>query len=280
MKRETKADMALLFVAVCWGASNYVISLCMNNMSPLTVNMFRFGFGALTILLLGFNKLKNINKQTLKYALIMGFFLTLCYLFTNLGIERTSVSNSGFYCSLAVLFVPFGEWICFKRKPSKKLGFVIAISIVGVLLISLKGDFGFNPDTIKGDLLCLACSLSYTFNVLITDKAVKNKEVDAFALGFCQITVTMILSSAIAFSFTTPNMPSSFLELLGLLFLGAFCTGAAFVIQPIAQQYTTGTHVGLIYALEPVFCAIIAFIFAHEVLLVHNYIGKDRKSVV
>lgn len=51
------------------------------------------------------------------------------------------------------------------------------------------------------------------------------------------------------------------------------CTGVAFIVQAIAQQYTSAAHVGIIFALEPVFAGIVAFIFAHEVLLPRAYFG-------
>ena len=44
-------------------------------------------------------------------------------------------------------------------------------------------------------------------------------------------------------------------------------------MQPIAMQYTSAGHVGVIFALEPVFSAIVAFVFAGEILFVKQYIG-------
>ncbi|MCQ2551053.1 MAG: DMT family transporter [Clostridia bacterium] len=273
MTKELKADLMLLFVAVSWGASNYVISLCMADMSPLSVNIFRFGIGAVTVGLIGIKTIKKINWITVKYALAMSIFLTLSYLCTNLGIERTTISNSGFYCALSVLFLPFAEWAIFKMKPDRKLAVVIAMSIVGIFLLSLTGDFTFNRATLFGDFLCTLTAVAVTFNVLICDKAVMHEDVNAFNLGFLQIAFTFLWSTGLSFLLETPSAPSNVYALLGLVFLGVICTGVALVIQPVAQQYTTGTHVALIFALEPVFCAIIAFFFAHEVLCIHNYIG-------
>lgn len=39
------------------------------------------------------------------------------------------------------------------------------------------------------------------------------------------------------------------------------------------MQYTTAGHVGVIFALEPVFSAIVAFIFANEIMLPKQYVG-------
>ena len=66
-----------------------------------------------------------------------------------------------------------------------------------------------------------------------------------------------------------------FILALGLaaLFLGVVCSGIAFVIQSVQQQYTTASHVGLIFTLEPVFASMVAFVMTGEVLSLRGYIG-------
>ena len=41
----------------------------------------------------------------------------------------------------------------------------------------------------------------------------------------------------------------------------------------MAQQYTTASHVGVIFTLEPVFSGIVAYFFADEKLLPRGYVG-------
>ena len=71
----------------------------------------------------------------------------------------------------------------------------------------------------------------------------------------------------------TPRLPQSSTIWGAAIFLGLFCSGLAFVIQAVAQQYTTASHVGVIFTLEPVFSAIVAYFFANEKLLPRGYIG-------
>ena len=263
----------LLFVALSWGASNYAISICLSELSPLTINIFRFIVAVITVGILGIKKLRNVNLTTVKYACLMGIFLTGNYFFTNMGVANTTLSNAGFFCGLACVFTPFGEWIFFGKKPERKVWFVVCLCAIGVFLMSMKGDFSINTSHLFGDLLCIGCALSYTGNILVTDKAVMDERTEAFNLGAWQIAFTFVFSSGLAAAFEHPVVPHSPAVIGCIVFLGAICTGLAYVIQPIAQQYTTGTHVGLIFSLEPVFCAIIAFLFAGEVLFVQNYIG-------
>ena len=52
-----------------------------------------------------------------------------------------------------------------------------------------------------------------------------------------------------------------------------FCTGLPFIIQPIAQQYTSAVHVGVIFTMEPVFACFVAYALAGERLLPRGYVG-------
>ncbi len=44
-------------------------------------------------------------------------------------------------------------------------------------------------------------------------------------------------------------------------------------MQSLAQKYTTPEHTGWLYALEPVFSALFAFVFLREVLAIRGYMG-------
>ena len=72
----------------------------------------------------------------------------------------------------------------------------------------------------------------------------------------------------------TPMIPDTPVLWGTVIFLSLFCTGLAFIIQPIAQQYTEASHVGIIYSLEPVFAGVTAFFLAGEILTARGYLGE------
>ena len=139
--------------------------------------------------------------------------------------------------------------------------------------MTLKDDFSINTENLRGDMLCLMCAVAYAVDLILTERAVSHEEVDAYLLGVFQLGVTGILNFMLAFIFETPHFPETAGVWGSVIFLSVFCTGIAFVLQPVAQQYTTASHVGVIFTLEPVFAAIVALVFAHELLSVKAYIG-------
>ena len=117
------------------------------------------------------------------------------------------------------------------------------------------------------------CAVAYAIDLLLTEKAVAHEEVDAYQLGVFQLGVTGVCNLLLAFLTEQPHLPTTSTVWGSVLFLSIFCTGVAFVLQPLAQRYTTASHAGVIFALEPVFAAFVAAIFANEVLSAKSYLG-------
>lgn len=266
---QLKADLMLVLVTLCWGVSYFMMDLCLEEMDPLTLNAYRF-LGAFAVAaLIAFKKIKNVNRTTLKYAFFISISLIFVYIGATYGVKYTSQSNAGFFCATSTVFTPILAFVVKKVIPDKKLALVIVLCTVGVALMSFNGEFKIAV----GDLLCLMCGLSYGFDLLITETAVAHEEVDAFQIGVYQLGFTGVWMLILSFIFETPCLPQSTGCWISVIFLSIFCTGVAFVVQAIAQQYTTATHVGIIFALEPVFAGIVAFLFAGERLLPKAYFG-------
>lgn len=249
------------------------MDISLEELDPFTLNAFRF-LGAFAIAaLVSFKKIRTVNKTTLKYSLLVGFALVFVYIGATFGVKYTSLSNSGFLCALTVVFTPILAWLFFKKAPGKKLTFVVILCFIGIALLTLGDDFSINMEHLKGDMLCLMCAVAYAADLLLTEKAVSHEEVDAYNLGVFQLGVTGALNLIMALIVETPQAPQTMEVWSAVIFLSVFCTGVAFVLQPVAQQYTTASHVGVIFTLEPVFAAVVAYFFAGEILSFKAYLG-------
>lgn len=273
MSKQVRADGILILVTLCWGVSYLLMDISLEELDPFTLNAFRF-LGAFAIAaLVSFKKIRTVNKTTLKYSLLVGFALVFVYIGATFGVKYTSLSNSGFLCALTVVFTPILAWLFFKKAPGKKLTFVVILCFIGIALLTLGDDFSINMEHLKGDMLCLMCAVAYAADLLLTEKAVSHEEVDAYNLGVFQLGVTGALNLIMALIVETPQAPKTMEVWSAVIFLSVFCTGVAFVLQPVAQQYTTASHVGVIFTLEPVFAAVVAYFFAGEILSFKAYLG-------
>ena len=70
-----------------------------------------------------------------------------------------------------------------------------------------------------------------------------------------------------------PAWPANAVQWAAVLGLALLCSAFGFVLQPVAQRYTTPEHAGLLFAMEPVFSALLAFLFLKETLDARGYAG-------
>lgn len=270
MDRQRKADMMLLLATGLWGISNCLTSICLNELQPLTLNAFRFITGFLVLGAIYFKRLRGVNKKTLRYSVLVGLSLVVVYAGATYGVMYTSVSNAGFIGAMTVLFTPLFEFILYRKKPGKKFSFALLLCLIGIAMLTLN-------ETLKpalGDIICLLVPTFYAVDLMLTEKAVADPEVDPQALGVCDLAVVGVVMLVLSLLVETPALPQSPKVWVSALFLGIFCSGVCLVLQSVYQKDTTATRAGLIFTLEPVFSAIFAFFLLGERLGVKGYIGS------
>lgn len=273
MSKQVRADLLLLTVTLCWGISYLLIDRCLLQMGPFTLNSWRFLLAFAAAAALSFRRLRRPSRATLQYASLLGVLLVGVYAFATFGVKYTSLSNAGFLCGLSTILTPVLGCLLYRRLPPPKLAICIALCFLGTALLTLTNGLSLSEGTARGDLLCAGCGLIYSFHLLLTERAVRHEDVDAYQLGVYQLLVCGICNLVLAFLTEAPTIPNGGPAWLMTVFLSVFCTGLAFVAQALAQKHTTASHAGIIFSLEQVFSAAVAFLFAREVLSVRAYFG-------
>ena len=269
MDRQRKADMMLVLATGFWGISNCLIAICLRDMQPVTLNAFRF-LSAFAVLGAVFHKrVLCASRETWRYSVLVGLSLVAIYLGATYGVLYTSVSNAGFIGAMTVLFTPFFEFVVYRKRPDRKLGFALAVCMAGMALLTLNEALRPAP----GDIICLLVPTFYAADLMVTEKAVAKPEVDPIALGVLQTAVAGVVMLGLSLLLETPSLPGSPRVWAAALFLGVFCSGICFVIQSVEQQFTTASHASLIFTLEPVFSAVFAYFLLSERLTVRGYFG-------
>ena len=269
MNREQKADMMLLLATALWGISTCLIAVCLEELQPLTLNAFRFVTGFAVLGVIFFKSLRHVSRATLKYSVLVGLSLVVVYASATYGVMYTSVSNASFIGALTVLFTPLFEFVLFRKKPGKKFSFALVLCLIGIALLTLN-------ETLKpalGDIICLLVPTFYAVDLMLTEKAVADPEVDPLALGVCDLAVVGVVMLVLSLLVETPALPQSPEVWASALFLGIFCSGVCLVLQSVYQKDTTAARAGLIFTLEPVFSAVFAFFLLGERLGLKGYIG-------
>ena len=269
MDRQRRADLMLVMITLFWGASYFLMDVALTNLQPLNLNAFRF-LVAFAVLGIIFRKnMLRLNRTTAKYGVVVGLSLVMVYIGATYGVKYTSISNAGFICALSTVTTPLIDALFNHKLPGKKLGIALLLCTFGMALLTLGETFRPAP----GDVICLLCAVFYGVDLVITEHAVAQPEVDPIGLGVFQLSVTGAVMLLLSCLLETPHLPRTGSVWGAALFLSIFCTGICFVVQTVEQQYTSASRAGLIFALEPVFSAVVAYVFADERLGVRGYIG-------
>ncbi len=268
-KKRIRADLMLLLVTLFWGTSYLLIDYSLEELSPFNINILRFFIAFLTIFLFFRKQLIPVSRTTLKYGAVIGLMVMITYLSSTLGVKYTSLSNAGFLCALTVVFTPVLGYFFKKQKAGIKLIVAVAFAVAGIGFMTLNGG----ASSAFGDFMSVMCAVSYAVVLLITESAVCKAEVNPFQLGVYQIGFAGIFQLAVALPVESLHLPQSPKVWISIVVLSFFCTGLAFVVQSVALQHTTASRAGIIFSLEPVFAAIIAFTIAGEKLSPQGYFG-------
>jgi drug/metabolite transporter (DMT)-like permease len=206
-----------------------------------------------------------INRQSFVDGAITGVFLWLGYEFQTTGLRLTSASKSAFITGLAVVLVPLFMVIGWRRRISAWTSIGVLFALFGLFLLTVptaEGGVGNWTSVNRGDMLTLACAVSFGFQIIFLGRAT---EKNSFAqIGFMQIATAAVLMGVTVPLVEQSHMAWSSRVIWAILITGLLGTAAAFTIQAWAQQFISPTHTGLIFSLEPVFAWITSYIVLGE----------------
>ena len=252
------ADLALITVALIWGVGFIASKAALVTITPLWVMTFRFLGSGVLLLILFLKRVRQLDKRTVLMGMVVGSFVFTGMVFQTIGLDHTTASNQAFLIPSYVVLVPFVSWMMTRVKPRALDVAAALLTFAGVAVISLKPDFSMN----LGDALTLIFAVVYSFQIVFLGLFVKETDVMSFTV--VQMLTAGGLSLFAALVFAPPLDGVSATSAFGILYLVVFNTALAFLIQNIAQQYTTSTHASLLISLESVFGLIVSVIFLHD----------------
>jgi len=262
-----KAEFLMGTVSLAWGSSYLLMKVGLDGISPFNLIALRFGIAFICMALVFLPRFRNLTAAVLWKGILMGILLFLLFAGLVIGVNHTTASTAGFLASTTVIIVPILESILKRRFPNRTIVLSILLAIVGLFLLTVKDTFGLD----KGAAYCLFAALFYAIYINVLEQT--SQKQDTLLISIIQLGVASFLGTIFMLCLEKPSLPQTAEQWGAILGLGLICSAYGFVIQPIAQRYTSSEKIGLIFSLEPVFSAILSFIFLHEILDIKGYIG-------
>lgn len=258
-------DAGLLYSALIWGATFFMVKSALDDIHPLTLVGYRFMLAA--VFMLPFAVRRPKPRRLVKEGMVLGGLLMILYVFQTAGLLYTTASNSGFITGLFVFFVPLFLLILFRKPPEKGQWAAVSLAVAGLWLLT-GGLAGVN----KGDALTIVAAMTYAAHLLATDKYVR-ADADPVLLAFHQFWFAGLTALMLAWALGAP-MGVGTLRTAGIvLFLAIFPNLTAFFIQMVAQKHTSPIKVALIFSTEPVFAALFAWTLGGESFIPIKAVG-------
>lgn len=268
-----QADAALAFVAIIWGSTFVTVKQALGDISTVYFLFLRFSLATVCMLALFFPAFRKMASREIAAGLgsgaIAGLFLWMGFILQTLGLKFTTAGNSGFLTGLYIVLVPLIGAAVLRKRPTGREILGIAIATAGMLVMtlpSIAANFTMN----RGDLLTIACAVSFAFHLLMVGHYSQRCRTEALALG--QIACAAILSGC-SLTLEPPHVLWSRAVITAILLTAILATAVAFALQTWAQRYTTPTRTALIFALEPVIALVTAVLLGGEPLTLYALAG-------
>ena len=267
MQENHKYNIYMFIATIFFGMTYVLTKICLNYSTEFHIISLRFLIAFIVSLIFLYKKIFPIKIKEFIYSLILSIILFLVFITMTIGVKYTTATNASFLISLSVIFIPFFSWIFNKEKPKKSIFIVLIIALIGIMLLTLDKNLEFHI----GDILCLICSLLFSFHVLITERFVKNN--NPITLGVLQFGGVAVLSFLVQYPIEKFTLPKNEKFWISLMILSVFCTALAYIIQTVSQKKLSSTLIGLILSLEPIFSGIFGYFILNEYLSPQQYMG-------
>lgn len=258
----------MLVTSLLWGGNFVVAKTLVAHASPMTLTLVRWLIAVIVLLPLVWWKEKRLvpAKAALVPLLLMGITgVALFNIFQFLALERTTSTNAGLISTMNTMSIALFSFAFLKEKINGLQLLAMVLSIIGVFLVLSKGDWQllwhFQLNT--GDLWMVAAVCVWGLYSVCSKWAMQTTS-PLMATLYAGLFGVLILVPFTITDFTFSEIDSSFI--LSLLYTGVISTVVCMVFWNIGVQQLGATTSGIFLNFNPIFTALLAFLFIGEQL--------------
>lgn len=203
-------------------------------------------------------------KQAIVPLLLMGVTgVALFNIFQFLALELTTSTNAGLISTMNTISIALFSFVLLKEKITKWQLSAMVLSLFGVVLVLSKGDWqlllDFQLNT--GDLWMLAAVCVWGLYSVCSKWAMQTAS-PLMATLYAGVFGVLLLLPFTSADFTFTNVNTSFI--LSMLYTGIISTVVCMVFWNIGVQKLGATTSGIFLNFNPIFTALLAYLFIGE----------------
>jgi len=261
-----RALLVLVIVTAVWGVTFVQVKDAVALYPLFAFLALRFAIASCTLAPAGVRRLRSLGLRGAGAGALAGGLVGTGYVLQTAGLERTSVSSTGFITGMYVVLTPLLAFALFRVRAGRGVWVGVVLATAGLALLS-----GVHAGSVLGDLLVLAGAAVYSLQIVLLEGFAPRYDAIAFTLvemlaAFVGILVVAVASGQL-------GVPHGWTVWGALVVTGVFASALAFLAQTWAQRRASATQTALAFSLEPVWTAFFGFTLAGDRLAGVAWLG-------
>jgi drug/metabolite transporter (DMT)-like permease len=266
LNRAVRVLLALVAVTAVWGVTFVQVKDAVALYPLFAFLAVRFWIATLTLAVPGLPRVRSLGRTGLTAGAFLGLLLAAGYTLQTAGLERTTVSSTGFVTGMYVVLTPLIALVLVRSSIGLSVWGGVALSTIGLAMLS-----GIHAGSVTGDLLVLAAAAVYSLQIVLMERHAPLY--DAVAFTFVEMLAAGVALGVVAAALGDLHVPHGWTVWGALLVTGVFASALGFLVQTWAQRRTSATRTALAFTMEPVWTALFGYTLAGDRLGVVGWGG-------
>ena len=244
--------LALIAVTAVWGVTFVQVKDAVDVYPLFAFLAIRYAIATGVLALVGGRRVLTLGRSGFAAGAVLGVLLGLGIGLQTAGLERTTVSSTGFITGLYVVLTPLFGLLLFRTRVSREVWAGVVLAVVGLAMLS-----GVPVGSPGGNLLVLASTGAQALQILMVERYASRY--DAIALVLVELGACFVGFLAIALALGQLEVPRGWTVWGALIVTAVFASALGYLIQVWAQRRISAARIAIVFSLETVFAGIFGY---------------------
>jgi len=249
--------VALIAVTAVWGVTFVQVKDAVAIYPLFAFLAVRYAIATGALALAGGTRVRTLGRSGWTAGALVGSLLGLGIGLQTAGLERTTVSSTGFITGLYVVFTPVFGLALFRTSVAVEVWLGVAFALAGLAMLS-----GVPVGTTGGNLLVLASAAAQALQIVALERYARRY--DAIALVLVELGACFVGFLAIALALGQLEVPRGWTVWGALIVTAVFASALGYLIQVWAQRRISAARIAIVFSLETVFAGIFGYWLADD----------------
>ena len=223
------ALLAVILVTAIWGVTFVQVKDAVDVYPLFAFLAVRYAIATGVLALVGGRRVLTLGRSGFAAGGVIGVLLGVGIGLQTAGLERTTVSSTGFITGLYVVLTPLFGLLLFRTRVGLEVWAGVVLAVVGLAMLS-----GVPVGSSGGNLLVLASTAAQALQILMVERYASRY--DAIALVLVEMGACFVGFLAIALALGQLEVPRGWMVWGALIVTGLFASALAYLIQVWAQR--------------------------------------------